>query len=445
MTLGRPDPAVTNDEPPPDPAGGFEHAVIDYLYDGVYYVDRGRRIRYWNQGAERLTGYPAAAVVGHFCNDNLLKHVDATGKQLCRSGCPLLATMVDGEPREAQVFLSHREGHRVPVRVRTTPVRDREGKVIGGVEIFDDSTELSTARREVSELRDLAMHDALTGLPNRRHYEMSVSSRIAELAGYGRRFGLLIADIDRFKLVNDQHGHATGDVALRTVARTLLESSRAGDDIARFGGEEFALTITDVDERGLRAVGDRFRALVEQTRVRTDELELAVTISLGGPSPGSATPPRRSSSVPTRRSTAPRRPAGTASGSRAMRRPPPAEGGAARPYAVAGPAPRAPGSGTDLVSDVHHAGKCRPRAVRCPQDGHLTVIEVESTHEPVPPSPGRAAERPPGGHLAEADGIGLHRLEAARATMPSESRGSARPGAPRGRQPRAARCSRCRR
>lgn len=282
MTLSRPDPAVTNDEPPPDPTGGFEHAVIDYLYDGVYYVDRGRRIRYWNQGAERLTGYPAAAVVGHFCNDNLLKHVDATGKQLCRSGCPLLATMVDGEPREAQVFLSHREGHRVPVRVRTTPVRDREGKVIGGVEIFDDSTELSTARREVSELRDLAMHDALTGLPNRRHYEMSVSSRIAELAGYGRRFGLLIADIDRFKLVNDQHGHATGDVALRTVARTLLESSRAGDDIARFGGEEFALTITDVDERGLRAVGDRFRALVEQTRVRTDELELAVTISLGG-------------------------------------------------------------------------------------------------------------------------------------------------------------------
>jgi len=102
------------------------------------------------------------------------------------------------------------------------------------------------------------------------------------MAARGRRFGMPIADIDRFKLVNDLHGHATGDVALRTVARTLLESSRAGDDIARFGGEEFALTITDVDERVLRAVGDRFRALVEQTRVRTNELELAVTISLGG-------------------------------------------------------------------------------------------------------------------------------------------------------------------
>jgi GGDEF domain-containing protein len=102
------------------------------------------------------------------------------------------------------------------------------------------------ARREVSELRDLAMRDALTGLPNRRHFEMSMASRIAELAGYGRRFGLLIADIDRF------------------------------------GGEEFALTITDVDEPDLRALAERFRALVERSPVRTGELDLVVTISLGG-------------------------------------------------------------------------------------------------------------------------------------------------------------------
>src|SRR5450756_3212091 len=95
------------------------------------------------------------------------------------------------------------------------------------------------------------------------------------------------------------------------------------------------------------------------------------------------------------------------------------------------------------MSDVRQAGTCRPRAVRCPQDGHLTVIEVESTDEPVPPSPGRAAERPLGGHLAEADGLGLHRLEAARATMPSGWRGSTWPGVPRGRPRPAPRCSRC--
>jgi diguanylate cyclase (GGDEF)-like protein/PAS domain S-box-containing protein len=264
------------------PGTDLERSVIEQLYDGVYYVDRGRQIRYWNQGAEGLTGYAASDVVGHFCHDNLLNHVDAAGRGLCRSGCPLAATMKDGEPREAEVFLRHREGHRVPVRVRAAPVRDRSGAIVGAVEVFDDRTELSAARREASELRDLAMRDSLTGLPNRRHFDMSLAARIAELAGYGRRFGVLMADVDRFKAVNDTYGHAVGDVALRTVARTLLESSRGTDDIARFGGEEFVMTITDADEESLRAAAERFRVLVARSSVRTAAGDLAVTISIGG-------------------------------------------------------------------------------------------------------------------------------------------------------------------
>jgi diguanylate cyclase (GGDEF)-like protein/PAS domain S-box-containing protein len=261
---------------------GFERAVIDHLYDGVYYVDRARRIRYWNDGAQRLSGFGADAVVGHFCYDNLLNHVNAEGEVLCRTGCPLAATMGDGAPREAEVFLRHRSGHRVQVRVRTAPVRDRAGQVVGGVEIFNESSDLMTAHRQVSELRDIAMRDSLTDLPNRRHFDMSTSSRIAELAGYGRPFGLLIADIDRFKMVNDQHGHAAGDMALRTVAKTLLGASRTTDDIARIGGEEFAITITDGNRETLLVTADRFRVLVERSIFRMDERDLAVTISIGG-------------------------------------------------------------------------------------------------------------------------------------------------------------------
>jgi len=128
MTQSERDPSGPAAAMPGDPTDTLQRAIIDSLYDGVYNVDRGRRIRYWNQRAECLTGYPASAVVGQFCYDNLLNHVDAAGKQLCRSGCPPAATMGDGEPREAKVFLCHHEGHRVPVRVRTTPVRDRKAR-----------------------------------------------------------------------------------------------------------------------------------------------------------------------------------------------------------------------------------------------------------------------------------------------------------------------------
>jgi diguanylate cyclase (GGDEF)-like protein/PAS domain S-box-containing protein len=263
-------------------ADDFERAVIDRLYDGVYYVDRARRIRYWNQGAERIAGYSSSDMVGRFCYDNLLNHVDASGRQLCRSVCPLAATIRDGQPREVEVYLRHREGHRVPVQVRTAPVHDREGRVIGAVEIFDESTDLARARHEVAELRDLAMRDGLTGVPNRRHFEMTIASRIAERAGYGRPFGLLIADIDKFKDVNDRHGHVVGDMALRAVARTLLSASRPGDDVARFGGEEFALTLADVDAGLLGKIAERFRALVERTLVLAEEGALSVTVSIGG-------------------------------------------------------------------------------------------------------------------------------------------------------------------
>ena len=264
------------------PTDGFEQAVMDQLYEGVYYVDLGRRIRYWNQGAERLSGFASSDVIGRYCHDNLLNHVDAGGRSCAGRCVRCAATMRDGQVREADVFLRHRKGHRVPVRVRATAVRDREGKIIGAVEIFDDKSDLSAARRELSDLRDLAMTDALTGIPNRRHFEMSMASRIAEFAGYGRDFGLLIADIDRFKTLNDRYGHAAGDVALRTVAQTMLASSRASDDIARFGGEEFALTIVEIDEAGFRVIAERMRAMVARSSIRADDHDLQVTISIGG-------------------------------------------------------------------------------------------------------------------------------------------------------------------
>ncbi len=92
--------------------------ILDNLYDGVYFVDRERVVNYWNKGAERISGYSAEAMIGHSCSDHLLNHVDADGVSLCQDRCPLAACMSDGLPREAEVFLHHADGHRVPVLVR---------------------------------------------------------------------------------------------------------------------------------------------------------------------------------------------------------------------------------------------------------------------------------------------------------------------------------------
>ncbi|MEO8355550.1 MAG: diguanylate cyclase, partial [Chloroflexota bacterium] len=209
----------------------FYKNIIDNLYDGVYLVDRDRIITYWNKGAERITGYSATQTVGRACRDNLLNHVTANGIQLCLNHCPLAAVMEDGREREAEVFLHHANGHRMPVTVRATAMRDQTGNIIGAIESFSTSTSLLHSQREIRELRQIAITDPLTGIGNRRHLEGRLSAAIAEFKNNSSIAGLLFMDVDHFKQFNDLHGHSTGDKVLRMVAQTLHHSLRATDTV----------------------------------------------------------------------------------------------------------------------------------------------------------------------------------------------------------------------
>ncbi len=259
----------------------FFRALLDNLHDGVYFVDAERRISYWNKGAERISGYAAEAVVGSFCFNEILMHVDCAGTRLCHHGCPLAATLADGEAREAAVFLHHRDGHRVPVQVRVAPVRDRDGRVTGAVETFTDNTAGMAALQRIEELRAAAYIDALTGVANRAFTEITLRAKLEELGRYGWPFGVIFLDIDGFKTVNDGHGHDVGDRVLATVARTLAGSARSFDLVGRWGGEEFLVVAVNVDEARLRLLAERFRLLVAGSAVPSGRGDIAVTVSVG--------------------------------------------------------------------------------------------------------------------------------------------------------------------
>ncbi len=260
--------------------GHFEQ-ILDSLHEGVYLVDTDRRITYWSKGAERLTGYAAGEVLGSHCGDGILIHVNDRGESLCGGMCPLAAAMADGKPCEAEIYFHHKDGHRVPSLMRVAPIRDSAGGIVGGVETFSDNSWRVEATRRIEQLRGLALLDELTRLPNRRHIEMAATSRLGELKRYGWPLGVVFIDIDHFKRVNDSHGHDAGDAVLKTVARTLLESSRGFDILGRWGGEEFLGLIQNVDEDRLGAVSERLRALVAASSVRHDDAEITVTVSIG--------------------------------------------------------------------------------------------------------------------------------------------------------------------
>jgi len=259
-------------------------AVFDSILTGVYFVNKDRVITYWNNAAEKITGYPAKDVIGKHCWDNAVVHLDMKGKNLCNDqDCPVLKAINDNRLVQEEAYIKHSEGFRIPVDSNISPIADENGVINGAVEIFTDNLAKVEAFQKFEKLKQLVFIDSLTGVGNRRYTEIKVNVKLQKLAKYAweKDFGLLFVDADDFKKINDEYGHEAGDRALRMIARTFINNIREHDFIGRWGGEEFIAVISDVDRRALFIIAEKLRALVEETQIEYLDKKIKVTVSIG--------------------------------------------------------------------------------------------------------------------------------------------------------------------
>jgi diguanylate cyclase len=135
----------------------------------------------------------------------------------------------------------------------------------------------------IDGLCELSSRDALTGLANRRQFELTLAREIDRVARVGEPALVLMADVDHFKRVNDTHGHPAGDLVLKAVAQALTDCVRPMDTVARYGGEEFAIVLPNCPSAFGQAVAERIRRKVELRPVTVAPgVQVSVTISLGG-------------------------------------------------------------------------------------------------------------------------------------------------------------------
>ena len=165
---------------------------------------------------------------------------------------------------------------------RAQPARNIPGELavlLGEVQRLQ--AELTASQSKVKELEATADIDAVTEIFNRRGFDRELKRALSYVKRYGTRAALFYIDLDGFKPVNDQHGHAAGDAVLRTVAAMLTRTVRASDTVARLGGDEFGLILWNLNEGDATAKAWALEAAITEAGIEWEEQALAVGASIG--------------------------------------------------------------------------------------------------------------------------------------------------------------------
>ncbi|WP_354687728.1 diguanylate cyclase [Cupriavidus necator] len=217
------------------------HITLRSIGDAVICTDASMQVTFMNPIAEQLTGWTMASATG-LPLESVFRIVDeSTGEPIPSPVEACLRTLSPAYLQDGAVLQSL-TGERHDVQDSAAPVLTARGDVLGAVLVFQDIT---TARALQRELARSAMHDALTGLPNRTWFEKRLREACEAARLQGHRGALCFIDLDRFKIVNDTAGHGAGDVLLRELGYLIRNHVRPNDVLARLGGDEFALLLQD--------------------------------------------------------------------------------------------------------------------------------------------------------------------------------------------------------
>jgi diguanylate cyclase (GGDEF)-like protein/PAS domain S-box-containing protein len=249
-------------------------AIVDSSFDAIISMTPDLRITSWNAAASAMYGYAAHEVSGR--SIEIIVPPERLGERAAPAG----------RARRAVRYGAHHQGRSTDAG-RAPPVADQGFK--GHGEFSGIGRDITERSRIEERTRYLALHDSLTGLPNRTLFLDRLQHTLAEARRYDRRAGLLLLDLDQFKDINDMLGHTAGDQLLVEVARRLEACVRASDTVARLGGDEFALILTEMRRpEDAAAVAHKVKQVMAKP-VRLDGQEMHATTSIGiaiGPADG---------------------------------------------------------------------------------------------------------------------------------------------------------------
>jgi diguanylate cyclase (GGDEF)-like protein len=252
--------------------------VLNQVQDAVVWLDRDRKVVYWNKAAEQISGREAAAVLGKACFEEPALFVDFAGVNICRDKCPVSMTLKDAPPC-ARRLSRHKEGSDAGI-LRIMPVLKGNGRSSAPSKRSRHAPKI-TLPLGLPELEKMGLVESETGVPSRQYLEMTLATRLDEFQKYGLSFGLIYVDVDGYGKILEKHGRFNAIKIVRTVARTLHKNIRFFDIVGRWSTEEFLVVLLNIDEGRLDIVANKLRLLVAESYITTETGMLNATVSMG--------------------------------------------------------------------------------------------------------------------------------------------------------------------
>jgi len=224
-------------------------SILETLPAALYVVDRERKILLWNGGAEKLSGFLRHEVIGRSCRDNILMHCNERGRVLCGDSCPLAETMHDGRPRDVEVYMRHKAGHRVPVRVQAVPARNGNGSIVGAVEVFEQIA-------------------AMPGrVLDRASIEAVLHAQFMDFTDRRIPFGILLVEFEELRRVDEMYGRPAEHEIITELTATLARCMRREDHLGWWSENRLLAIVPGCWAAALDETAETLRDVLAQTTV----------------------------------------------------------------------------------------------------------------------------------------------------------------------------------
>lgn len=255
--------------------------ILDELQIGVSVLDLNKKIVFWSDGAEEITGYSRLEVLGHCCTDNILQHCDQNCCEMCAEKCPIITALHGGKPHETISFIHHKSGHRTPVHLWSIPLRDQHGLIIGVIQSFEGEATLVSPNPSDQQLKDHGWLDVLTGLPNQVMMHSHLRESLGTFADLQVPFAVACVEFQDLDGFRARYGKEASVAMIKVLARTLRNGVWPTDFVGRWSESQFQVILSGCGKQALPAVTARMQRLLSNANIVWWGEELGLKTSIG--------------------------------------------------------------------------------------------------------------------------------------------------------------------